>query len=1198
MKLRSKLILSGIALVLIPIAFASYFSVYVSTMALDSSARDKFVSVARCLAHMTQVALSEEIKMLNGLVGRPVVAELATAVAKQGASNSANEIAQLNSELANFWKLSGADCESVIITGVDGIVYADAVHDTSKQVSLADRAYIKTALQGAANIGVVVKSKVTGNPVVPVCSPIFSISGEVVGTLTILLSTDFFGHIIANTKLGDTGYAFLVDQQGIVIVHPVKELILKADVKAIRGMEEISRKALGHETGSETYFLNGVEKIGGYAPVGLTGWTVVASGSVGEQLASVYRLRKTLIIFGIGFFSAALVLIFIVARRLTEPISRLATAAQRFGDGDVGFRTGLQHTHDELGNLAKSFDNMASLLEKRADEQKRAEDALRESEAKYRDLIEITGTGYVIVDPGGRVLDANAEYLRLCGHTTIEEVLGRSMLEWTASHNVERNSGEIRKCIATGKMRDLEIDYVDRDGRITPVEINGTLTHTAEGQVIVCLVRDITERRKLESELQEAYEGLEVKIAERTAELETANEYLENIFDNSPDIISIADENGRYIKRNRKTAEFFGYSLEEFQRLSLHQFYADRSQLDRMVADLERDGHVKNYIIDMVKKNGEIVSFDVSSSLLKNSAGKVIGRVSVARDLSPLKKANAELQKEVERRIAIESSLRESEAVYRESEEKYRTLYQEFYALVNAIPDSLVLLTPDFEAIWANQAYAARAGKEIDPSSLTGQLCYKELHGRERPCKGCPAPETFDSGEPAASVISTKTGRVLEVRTVPIKNDDGTVTKLINITRDITETRRAEEELQRNHTEMAQVLTSIPSFLIGLTADNKIMRWNGAAEKTFGIEGRNVLGNPFHRCGIQWDWEKVTEAVSASQNGEKCAKLDNFRFIKADGKEGFLGVTFSPVEGPVSGSTGVLLSGADITERKILESQLVQAQKLESIGQLAAGIAHEINTPAQYVGDNARFLHEVYGDLERICDLYGQLLDHLKSEHLAKDLVQRIDEVAAQIDLEYIKEEAPKAILQSIDGIEHISRIVRAMKEFSHPGSNSRVTIDLNKAIESTITVARNEWKYVAEMVTDLDPNLPLVPCLPAEINQVILNMIINAGHAIAESLKKNGSEGKGTITITSRVREDYAQISIADTGTGIPEDIRSRIFDPFFTTKEVGKGTGQGLAISRSVVVDKHGGTITFNSVMGKGTVFVIKLPLQNGVE
>jgi signal transduction histidine kinase len=209
----------------------------------------------------------------------------------------------------------------------------------------------------------------------------------------------------------------------------------------------------------------------------------------------------------------------------------------------------------------------------------------------------------------------------------------------------------------------------------------------------------------------------------------------------------------------------------------------------------------------------------------------------------------------------------------------------------------------------------------------------------------------------------------------------------------------------------------------------------------------------------------------------------------------------------------------------------------------------------------------------------------------ADDLKREMAAVAEEADLEYLREEIPKAIQQSLEGVERVSKIVGAMKEFSHPGTTEKVAIDINRSIESTITVARNEWKYVAELVTDFDLSMQLIPCLPGEFNQVILNMIINAAHAIA-AIEDNQSGKKGTITVSTRDQGKYAEIRISDTGTGIPESIRPRIFDPFFTTKEVGKGTGQGLAIAHSVIVDKHGGTIRFESEMGKGTTFVITLP------
>jgi two-component system, NtrC family, sensor kinase len=279
-------------------------------------------------------------------------------------------------------------------------------------------------------------------------------------------------------------------------------------------------------------------------------------------------------------------------------------------------------------------------------------------------------------------------------------------------------------------------------------------------------------------------------------------------------------------------------------------------------------------------------------------------------------------------------------------------------------------------------------------------------------------------------------------------------------------------------------------------------------------------------------------------------------------------------------------------ERSLMEIQLRQALKLESIGQLAAGIAHEINTPTQYIGDNTRFVQDVFGDLLGLLGQYEKLLAANRAGEVSPKLIAEVDDALAKADLSYLVEEIPKAIAQSLQGVERVTKIVRAMKDFSHPGSDEKTPLDLNKAIDSTITVARNEWKYVAEMVMDFDSALPLVPCLPAEFNQVILNLIVNAAHAIADVVG-DGGNGKGTITVTTRRAEGGAiEIRIQDTGGGIPEKVRDRIFEPFFTTKAVGKGTGQGLAIARSVIVDKHGGTIHFETEIRKGTTFIIRLP------
>jgi PAS domain S-box-containing protein len=284
----------------------------------------------------------------------------------------------------------------------------------------------------------------------------------------------------------------------------------------------------------------------------------------------------------------------------------------------------------------------------------------------------------------------------------------------------------------------------------------------------------------------------------------------------------------------------------------------------------------------------------------------------------------------------------------------------------------------------------------------------------------------------------------------------------------------------------------------------------------------------------------------------------------------------------------------DISERKRMEADLAQSQKMESIGQLAAGIAHEINTPIQYVGDNARFLQDAFGQFDGLLESLEGLCRIAKDGNAAEGLVGRLETVIREADVEYLRDEIPKAVQQSLEGVDRVAHIVRAMKEFSHPNRGQKQPVDLNRAIETTLTISRNEWKYVADMQTDLDPALPPVPCLANDFNQVILNVVVNAAHAIAPVIG-NGAQGKGTIAVSTRREGEWAEIRIRDTGTGIPAEIRQKIFDPFFTTKEVGKGTGQGLSIAHYIVVKKHGGTITFETETGRGTTFIIRLPLHD---
>lgn len=281
-----------------------------------------------------------------------------------------------------------------------------------------------------------------------------------------------------------------------------------------------------------------------------------------------------------------------------------------------------------------------------------------------------------------------------------------------------------------------------------------------------------------------------------------------------------------------------------------------------------------------------------------------------------------------------------------------------------------------------------------------------------------------------------------------------------------------------------------------------------------------------------------------------------------------------------------------------LDAELLQAQKLEAVGQLAAGIAHEINTPTQFVGDNIRFLEGSFSDLLPLLEQSMSLTQAVQSEseelrRLAEELVEAFD----QADLDFLKSEIPLGIGQSLDGIDRVRKIVQSMKDFSHPGSKGKASIDLNRAIESTATVASHEWKYVANLELDLDPELPPLVCEPGELNQVVLNILVNAAHAIEECIDKDAGE-KGQIKVSTRQDGELIDLRISDNGPGIPEEIRTRIFDPFFTTKGVGRGTGQGLSIAYRVIVEKHGGALHVESEVGQGTTFILKLPLEQAAE
>ncbi|MGA9543230.1 MAG: response regulator, partial [Candidatus Sulfotelmatobacter sp.] len=315
--------------------------------------------------------------------------------------------------------------------------------------------------------------------------------------------------------------------------------------------------------------------------------------------------------------------------------------------------------------------------------------------------------------------------------------------------------------------------------------------------------------------------------------------------------------------------------------------------------------------------------------------------------------------------------------------------------------------------------------------------------------------------------------------------------------------------LRNAQAETNLFLRSIPSILIGLDSQGRITRWNLTATNTFGIDEINADGRAIEDCGIKWLHPEMKAEITRWLATESVYRSDNLPYER-EGKKRLLGLQVMRIPAENGVPIGFIVTGADITDRLGLELQLRQAQKLEGIGQLAAGIAHEINTPTQFVGDNIRFLKDSWGPVAEFLEFCGTVQSEWTTGPVAPEKLQRFCELHQKCDLEYVSEHIPKAIDLCLEGVKRIAKIVKGFKEFSHPGSEEKRAINLNQAIETTISVARHEWKYCAELVTAFDAELPLVPCLVGEFNQVMLNLIVNSAHAITNTIEKNGT-GKGT---------------------------------------------------------------------------------------
>ena len=536
----------------------------------------------------------------------------------------------------------------------------------------------------------------------------------------------------------------------------------------------------------------------------------------------------------------------------------------------------------------------------------------------------------------------------------------------------------------------------------------------------------------------------------------------------------------------------------------------------------------------------------------------------------------------------------------------------QFFWIRDAKTSRFDFISKAFEKIWGR----SRDSLARDPESWR-EVVYPEdrdvlARDQEQQAKGLPT-ETY-----YRIVCSDGSLRWLWERSFPSCGPDSDLKQTIGLTEDITDFKRNEEALLEAQLELEQrvadrtaelaergelvklLVESAPSTMYGIDAEGRCTFCNPAALRLLGYSSaEEVLGKKSHELihhtrpdGRPYPQE-VCPVFESFHHG-KDASVDDEVFWRKDGSS--FPVEYGSRQIRRKGKVvGAVVTFTDITHRKRQDMELRHSQKLEAVGRLAAGIAHEINTPIQFVSDNTRFLQASFQDELKLIHKYQELAAAASRGDATAELLAQAAELREKADWNYLEEEIPRAMEQMLEGLGRVSTIVRGMKEFSHVDrSNEKSPADLNRALESTLIVARNELKYVADVSTDISP-LPPVICHLGDLNQVFLNLLVNAAHAIEDVVKQTGRKGK--IEVRTRLDGDCAEISISDTGSGIPEEARDKIFDPFFTTKEVGKGTGQGLALARAIVVEKHGGTLTFDTLMGKGTTFFIRLPLNSSV-
>jgi len=806
---------------------------------------------------------------------------------------------------------------------------------------------------------------------------------------------------------------------------------------------------------------------------------------------------------------------------------------------------------------------------KRAEEQSRLQTAALESAAN----------GIAITDHEGRMLWINPAFAHLTQYSQ-EEILGHTMRILTSGEQDAGFYQDLWQTILSGKVWQGELVNRRKDGTlytddttITPVrDASGTISH------FVAIKQDVTARRLAEEALQE-----------RTA-------YLNTLFELSPLGIVVLDTEGRIEMSNSTFEKLFGYSRQEIIGAMLDSLIVPPAMSGeaKSLTSLCMSGPGARFTSSRRRKDGTTLDVDIYGVPLIIE-DKLRGVLALYQDVTDREQAASDLVKYAE-------DLEVSKAAQEQHAQELARLVEELAqerdllgTLMDHLPDYVYLKDREGRFLRVNPA-TANALNVTDPRQAVGKTDFdffpKEFaQGYYRDER-----QVIETGEPQISRMEKAPQpdgkyRWFSTSKVPIRDTQGRITGLVGIGRDMTEHMQSEETLRASEERYRELFENASDIVYTTGLDTHITSLNRVGQEVLGYTAAEATQLDLKQLVAPKHWELVQHGRERLLAGETEVTLQ-VEVTTKHGRQMTLEVKPRLIfkGGKPVGVQGI---GRDITGRDEAEMELRHAQKLESVGRLASGIAHEINTPIQFVGDNTRFLQDSFGCLQTLLAQYQELYLAADSGAVNRELLSKVRKVEVETDCEYLLEEIPKALTQTLDGVTRVATIVRAMKEFAHPEGKEMAAADLNRAILSTLTVARNELKYVADVETELG-ELPLVVCNIGDLNQVFLNLLVNAAHAIGETVDGTGKKGK--IHVSTVPEGNTVLVTITDSGCGIPAANRAKVFDPFFTTKEVGRGTGQGLAIARSVVVDRHKGSLTFESEEGVGTAFYVRLPIDPG--